>query len=163
LLSCVCACLMSLVLVTPLVYIYVSVSVALTITHSLSLSISLSALPDRIANYIFWALATQHLPDQPLSFPAHLRDRPLSFVYSRDVANQIATLVANRASLSSELHGQSFNLAFSESPSLQQFLLSLVMSLKLESVRELLATWIRLCIPTLLVTCTRLAQGARVQ
>ncbi|OWF36591.1 hypothetical protein KP79_PYT03083 [Mizuhopecten yessoensis] len=67
--------------------------------------------------YQLWIKLSDYL-DRPVSVPAELTDRPLSFVYSYDVADMIVKLLD--ADL--DVFNQAYNFAFEENPTLTELL-----------------------------------------
>jgi len=71
--------------------------------------------------YQLWVKLADYI-DKPLSVPKRFWNQPISFVYSNDVADVILDVI----NAGSEIDNQAFNLALDETPTLRQFLHSLM-------------------------------------
>jgi nucleoside-diphosphate-sugar epimerase len=91
-------------------------------------------LPDVIGPYDstcrFWAYLTwlNDMARKPIHTQEESREAKLSFVYSKDVAALCVSLVdqANDSEFVKKVHGQSFNIGFTETPTLDQFITLIV-------------------------------------
>lgn len=71
--------------------------------------------------YQLWVKLAEFI-ERPLSVPRALWDEPISFVYSNDVANLIVDIITSGP----EINNQAFNLALDETPTLRQYLHSVM-------------------------------------
>ncbi len=90
---------------------------------------------NRFWQYQLWIeMAAKH-PDTPVSIPKQCENRSLSFVFSRDVAQLIKTIIHMDKTSRSNIVNESYNLACTEDVNLEEFLRVVQTALGLQEVK----------------------------